>query len=98
MSFTEFKKSHLATFLFLAPFVVLLWVHNTLGLNHAGFLIRDQKEPYSLAFDLWMGAALIVGLSGFVIHAACIAHPNKAWLRAKLGFLAIVWIAIWFRS
>lgn len=94
MSFAAFKQSHLATFLFLLPFVTLLCVHDALGLSDAFLLVKDQRDLDSRAYNVWMMVALGFGVAGFSIHTAALAHRSKAWLYAKLAFLTGGWTAI----
>lgn len=94
MSLAEFKQSHLASFLFLVPFVVMLCVHDALGLSDAFLAGREQRDLDSLNFNLVMMAAFGFGVAGFVIHASTIAHRSKRWLYAKLTILALGWIGM----
>lgn len=94
MTAADFKKSHLATFLFLLPFVTLLCVHDALGLSDAFLAGRTQRDLDSLNFNLVLMATFGLGVAGFVIHATTIAHRSKPWLYAKLVILAAGWIAM----
>ena len=94
MSFAAFKQSHWATFLFMVPFVVMLCVHDALGLSDAFLAGREPHDLDSLSFNLVMMAAFGFGVAGFVIHATSIAQRSKAWLFAKFIILAVSWIVM----
>ena len=49
-------QSHWIGFLFLLPFLIMLAVHDTLGLSDAFLFVRDQRDHDSQMFNFVMVA------------------------------------------
>ena len=87
-------QSHWIGFLFLLPFLVLIWVRDALGLSDAFLLLKDQRDRDSQLFNLAMVAVFYVGIACFVAHALYLTSRGRQWLYAKLLLLAVYWAAI----
>jgi hypothetical protein len=87
-------QSHWIGFLFLLPFLIMLAVHDALGLSDAFLLVKDQRDRNSQMFNLAMVAVFYLGVAAFVTHAAFLAGRSKLWFCAKLLLLAAYWSGI----
>ncbi len=87
-------QSHWRGFLFLLPLLVMLAVHDALGLSDAALLVQDQRDRDSQLFNFAMIAVFYLGVTAFVAHALSLAGRSKLWLCGKLALLAVYWSAI----
>jgi hypothetical protein len=87
-------RSHWIGFLFLLPFLVMIWLHNALGLSDAFLLVRNQRDHDSQFFNLATVVMFYFGIAGFAAHALCLTSRGKQWLLAKLLLLAVYWTVI----
>jgi hypothetical protein len=94
MTIRTVMQSHWIGFLFLLPFLVMIWVRDALGLSDAFLLARDQRDRDSQLFNLVMVAVFYVGIASFVAHALYLRSRGRQSLSAKLLFLAVYWTAI----
>jgi len=89
----EFWYAHWIGFLFLLPVVVMLVLHEPLGMTDA-FLMGDRV---SSDYNLMTLAALIFGSSAFVIYAFAlpiVKGRGWRWVPPKIIFLAFFWRAV----
>ena len=89
----EFWDGHWIGFLFLLPGVVLLGLHEPLGMTDA-FLMGDRV---SANYNLITLAALYLGSLAFVIHAfvlPMVKGRGWRWVPPKIIFLVCFWGAV----
>jgi len=89
----EFWDAHWIGFLFLLPGVVMLVLHEPLGMTDA-FLMGDQV---SADYNLMTLAALILGGLAFVIYAFAlpiVKGRGWRWVPPKIIFLVFFWGAV----
>jgi len=86
--------SHWIGFLFLLPFLIMLAVHDALGLSDAFFLVADQGDRDSQMFNLAMVAMFYLGVAAFVGHALSLASRSRLWLCEKILLLLAGWCGI----
>ncbi len=94
MTTKAISQSHWIGFLFLVPFIVMLAIHDALGLSDAFLLAKTQLDRDSQTFNLVMVLAFYLGLAGYLTHALAFSARSKLWLAGKLVFLAGYWSAI----
>ena len=82
--------THARTFLFLAPFAVMLVVHRMLGLADNLLAAPEVGKPDGAVYNLVMVLALWAGILGFFIHTTLHANESKAWVIAKLAVLVAI--------
>jgi hypothetical protein len=87
-------QSHWNGFLFLLPFLIMLAVHDKLGLSDAFLLVRDQRDSDSQMFNLAMVAVFYLGVGAFAAHTLFLASRSRLWLYGKLLLLAVYWSGI----
>jgi hypothetical protein len=87
-------QSHWAGFLFLVPFIVLLGIHDVLGLSDAALLLRDQRDRDSQLFNFVMIGVFYAGVVLFVADAVSLANRGWRWLVLKLVLLVVYWGAV----
>jgi len=89
-----FWNGHWVGFLFLLPFVVMLVVHELLGMSWA-FLGGDTpRDNDSRGFNLMMFGAHFLGGLAFVLYAFAlpiVKGRGWRWVMPKLIFLVIYW-------
>jgi hypothetical protein len=86
----EFGDGHWIGFLFLLPVVVMLVLHEPLGMTDA-FLMGDQV---SADYNLMTLAALILGSVAFVVYAFALPMVKGRgwrWVPPKIIFLVFFW-------
>ena len=94
MTAKTFIQSHWIGFLFLLPFVIMLAVHDALGLSDAFLLVKDQRDRDSQPFNVAMVAVFYLGVAAFVAHAVFLAGRSRLWLCGKVLLLAAYWSGI----
>ena len=82
-------QSHWVGVLCLLPFLVMLGIHDALGLSDAALLLRDQRNRDSQLFNFLMIGAFYSGVVAFIAHAAYLANRGRGWLLLKLALLAL---------
>jgi hypothetical protein len=87
-------QSHWIGFFFLLPFILMLALHNALGLSDAALLVQNQRGRDSQMFNFAMIAVFYLGVTAFVAHALFLAGRSKLWLCGKLAVLAAYWTSI----
>ena len=93
------KQSHWVTFLFILPFLVLLIVHESMGLTDAFMLVQDQRDFDSRSFNLVLYLSLKLGVCGFVLHASYIRFRSERSFYIKLVVLVVGTIAaVWLKN
>jgi hypothetical protein len=86
-------------FLFLLPFLVLLAIHDALGLSDS-IVGGNQNDRDSFAFNWCLIIVFLSGVSTFVAHAVFVVlrRPDWRWFVAKLLVLIAYWAsAVSFR-
>ena len=68
------------------PFLIMLVVHDTLGLSDAFLFVRDQRDHDSQMFSFVMVAVFYLGVAAFVAHAAILASRSRLWLAGSSCF------------
>ena len=76
-------RSHLFSFLYLVPFLLMAWVHQVLGFSNA-FMKGDRP---SADYNLVMICAIFFGAFAFMLHPFSRIPPSGRWLIAKLCIL-----------
>jgi uncharacterized membrane protein SirB2 len=89
-------QSHWFSFLFLVPFVVMLWVHRLLRLSDALMIQTPPGERDAHTYNLVMAAVFFCGVTGFLSHAFSFARRDRVWLTAKLVFLVVYCTIVMF--
>jgi hypothetical protein len=84
-------QSHWASFLCLAPFLIMLAVHRLLGLSDALMVQTPPSEREAHTYNLIMTGVFFIGIAAFIIHAFAFARGDKGWLVAKLVALVVYW-------
>lgn len=87
-------QSHWSGFSFLLPFLIMLALHDMLGLSDAFLLLTDQRDRDSQMFNFAMVAVFYLGVAAFVAHALFVASRSRLWLCGKLLLLAAYWSGI----
>ena len=88
--------SHWLGFVALVPFLIVYWIHETLGLSDAAMLLRNQLDRDSQLFNFAMIAVFWLGIGGFSSHAIYLAVEKEEWLALVFKFvvLALYWAAV----
>ena len=92
-----FWNAHWIGFVFLLPFVVMLLVHELLGMSDALLAGNDPRDDDARLYNLLMIAALYLGSLAFVVYAFAlpiVKDQGRRWVLPKLMFLAAFWGAI----
>lgn len=84
-------QSHWLTFVFLVPFLVLLWVHHALHLSDALMVATPPGEREAHVFNVVMAVVFFAGILSFVTHTFVLSIRSWRWLVAKLAVLAGYW-------
>ena len=89
-----FWNGHWIGFVFLLPFVVMLLVHELLGMSDAVLWSNAPEDDDARVYNLLMIAALYLGSLAFVVYAFALpilkGHGWR-WVLPKLIFLAVYW-------
>ena len=91
-------RSHIATFLFLMPFLAMLGIHRLLGLSDD--LMGRSADPQraggtaSFLYNVAMVAVFYGGAFGFFCHATSLTYRGWWWLAFTLVFLAVFWTVL----
>jgi hypothetical protein len=86
----EFAEGHWIGFLFLLPVVVMLTLHEPLGMTDA-FLMGDRV---SANYNLMTFASLFLGSAVFVVYAFALPLVKGGgwrWVPPKIIFLVVFW-------
>ena len=75
-------RSHLFSFLYLVPFLLMAWVHQVLGFSNA-FMKGDRP---SALYNMVMLCAMFFGALAFMLHPFT-RPPSKGWFIAKFCIL-----------
>lgn len=89
---------HARTFLFLAPFVVMLIVHRALGLADNLLVPPEAGEPNAALYNLVMALVLWGGIAGFWFHTIWHASESTVWVVAKAAVVATIFAAMVYMS
>jgi hypothetical protein len=92
-----FWNGHWPGFVFLLPFLVMLVVHELLGMSDALFAGNDPRDDGARLYNLLMITALYLGSLAFIVHAfslPILKGQGWRWILPKLIFLAVYWGAI----
>jgi hypothetical protein len=81
-------QSHYFGFVFLVPAILMLWIHQQLGLTDA-FLMGDRK---SANYNLVMVVVFLAGVSACFLHACYLANRSGRWFVLKLVLLGLYWL------
>jgi hypothetical protein len=76
------------------PVLVLLWIHDLLGLSDAMMVERDQRDANSRLYNFVMVGVFYLGIGFFVIQALNLKPKGLVWVWLKFAFLAVYWAAI----
>ena len=78
-------------FIFLLPFLAMLWLHHALDLSNALMVATAPGEREAHTFNLVMVAVFYAGMAAFMAHTSVFAGRSRRWLAAKLVVLAGYW-------
>ena len=87
-------QSHWISFLFLIPFLLMLWLHHHLELSDAMMAAHDQRDRSSVLFNLTMVLVFFSGVATFTMHSLLFTRREPKWLAIKLIVLVVYWTAI----
>jgi hypothetical protein len=94
--------SHWFGFLFLLPFLLMLCIHEVLGLSDQllGVRVGEQDDPVASLFNLVMMIAFFLGVVCYIAHAIALVNRGTHWLLVKIALLALYWggVAWWLAS
>lgn len=86
--------THLRTFLFLAPFSLLLVVSRLLGIDDNLMANPSHGKLDGSIYNLFLILAGWVGVAGYLFHAAIHAGDSKAWLFVKIAVFTAACVAV----
>lgn len=98
MNAKRLLQSHWIGFLWLLPFLVVLGIHDALGLSDAALLLRDQRDRDSQLFNFAMIGIFFAGVSSFVAHAAILKNRSAHWFVVKIVILVAYWSLILWQA
>jgi hypothetical protein len=87
-------RLHLLNFLWLVPCLVMIAIHDVLGLSDAALRLETQLDRDSQLFNLTMVAVFYVGATGNFAHAVMIEQDDRRWLLLKIAVFAVYWWAV----
>jgi hypothetical protein len=82
---------HWIAFVFLLPFLVMLWLHHALNLSDALMVATPPGEREAHTFNLVMVVVFYAGIAAFMAHTLTFAGRSRRWLAAKLAVLVGYW-------
>jgi hypothetical protein len=85
---------HLLNFLWLVPCLVMLAIHDVLGLSDAALRLETQLDRDSQLFNLTMVAVFYVGAGGYFAQAVMMEQAHRRWLLPKIAVFAVYWWAV----
>jgi uncharacterized transporter YbjL len=90
----DFLTQHWLGFLLLLPFLLLLAIHNAIGVSDSMWL--DTTNPGPFFFNCMLIITFIATVGAYVAQTvvAAIRRGGWAWVAAKLVVLVIYWTAI----
>jgi hypothetical protein len=94
MNLKSVFESHWISFLILVPSLVLIGLHEFLGLSDAMLLLRNQHDRDSQLFNFVMTPVILWSLLGCVGHAVYTAHRGVRWLRLKIVVVVVYYLSI----
>jgi hypothetical protein len=92
-----FSNGHWIGFVFLLPFVLMLVVHELLGMSDALLEGNEPRDDDARFYNLLMVAALYLGSLAFVVYTFALPMlkgQGWRWVLPKILFLAAFWGAI----
>ncbi len=87
---------HLRTFLFLAPFGVMLLIQQLLNIDDNLMVLPRPGTRDGQSYNLVMAFIFWTGVIGFTVHTAIHANTASRWVAIKLLFLAAVFAACFY--
>src|SRR5688572_3934137 len=90
----RWMQSHWIAFVFLLPFLAMLWLHHTLDLSHALMVATPPGEREARIFNLVMVIVFYAGIAAFVAHTSSLAGRSRTWLAVKLAVLVGYWVSV----
>src|SRR5260221_11852612 len=91
MSTKAIMQSHWVAFVFLLPAVIMLILHQRLGLSDALNVPTPSGEREAHLFNWVMVMVFWIGIAAFSLHALSLCNRGWSWIGAKLVVLAIYW-------
>ncbi len=92
-----FRNGHWTGVVYLLPFVIMLVVHELLGISDALLAADEPGDDDARTYNTLMVAAFYLGNLAFVVHACALAAVKGRgwpWLLRKLIFLSVYWAAV----
>src|SRR5687768_2359958 len=87
----SWMQRHWIAFLFLLPFLAMLWLHHALDLSNALMVATPPGERDAHIFNLGMVVVFYIGIAAFIAHTSSLADRSRKWLAAKLAVLVGYW-------
>lgn len=90
-------RSHWLGFLCLIPFLVMLWVHEAVGLSDAVLVRPAPGKRAAMLYNFLMIGVFYAGIVAFLVHAVYVVDGGTRWLLFKIAVVVLYWGAIlWF--
>ena len=87
-------QCHWIAFVFLLPFLAMLWRHHALDLSDAFMVATPPGEREAHIFNFVMVVVFFGGIAAFVAHASILASRSRTWLFAKAAVLVVYWLSV----
>jgi hypothetical protein len=87
----RWMQYHWIAFVFLLPFLAMLWLHHALDLSNALMVATPPGEREAHIFNSVMVLVFFAGIAAFIAHTASLAGRSRIWLAAKLAVLVAYW-------